>query len=190
MNSSLHIEVETSIPFLEAVFAPYRAIIGDDYQGYRNHVYRMVHFCFALAAKQGMQLSDIDKKKIIIAGVFHDIGIWTEHTLDYIEPSLPPAAAYLTQHQLSDWNEEISLMIANHHKLRAYTQVHSRLVELFRLADLVDFSLGFIRNGLDKSIVKQVKVQLPNAGFHIGLLKKAMPWLVRHPLNPFPMMKW
>ena len=31
-----------------------------------------------------------------IAAAFHDIGIWTAGTFDYLEPSVRVAAAYLT----------------------------------------------------------------------------------------------
>jgi len=183
-------KVETQIPYLEELFAPWKTVIGVDYKGYRNHVYRMVQFCWALKQAQGESLSEEDKKKTMIAGVFHDIGIWTEHTVDYIEPSISPAMEYLETHQLVSWKDEIRLMISEHHKLRTYSGDYQNMVELFRKGDLMDFSLGLAKFDLSRTYIKEMKSALPNAGFHKGLIKKASKWFVCHPLNPAPMMKW
>jgi hypothetical protein len=64
------------------------------------------------------------------------------------------------------------------------------MVEVFRKGDLVDFSLGFFRSGLPRSLVKQVKEAIPNAGFHKFLMQGAREWFAKHPLSPPPFMKW
>jgi hypothetical protein len=178
------------LPLLNDILSDWEALIGDDFQGYKNHVQRMVLCCFALSDLANTELSDKDKEKIIIAGAFHDIGIWVENTLDYLPPSLPPAREYLKKRGLEAWTTEIELMITEHHKFKAYKNPDYPLVELFRKGDLVDFSLGAVRFGLDKQEIKQLKAKIPNAGFHKGLLKKVAKWFIKHPLNPAPMMKW
>ena len=40
--------IEEHIPLLEEILGAWRGQIGDAYSGYRNHVYRVVHFCTAL----------------------------------------------------------------------------------------------------------------------------------------------
>lgn len=40
--------IEPDIPLLEEILEPWRAAIGIDFDGYKNHVYRMVHCVFAL----------------------------------------------------------------------------------------------------------------------------------------------
>lgn len=182
--------VETHIPFLETLFEPWQEVIGSDYQGYRNHVYRMVQFTWAIQQLNGKTLCEDDKTKIMIAGVYHDIGIWVGNTLDYLEPSIPPAMKYLEENGLEAWKAEITLMINEHHKLHQYSGEYQTMVELFRKGDLVDFSLGTFRSGLPKKYVKEMQAALPNKGFHKGLLKKGMQWFFAHPLNPVPMMKW
>ena len=177
--------VEQQIPLLEDILNDWTVIIGDEYQGYRNHVYRMVHFCFALH-----ECNDQEKEKIIIAAAFHDIGIWIEGTLDYLPPSVPPAMDYLRNRNLDDWSTEIELMITEHHKVKEYEDSKYPLVEVFRKGDLVDFSLGVVKFGLPRSLIKQLKAEFPNAGFHKNLAKRAAKWFVKHPLNPAPMMKW
>ena len=128
--------------------------------------------------------------KIIIAGAFHDIGIWIENTVDYIPSSIPPAMAYLQRRDLAAWSTEIELMIAEHHKITAYQDQTYPLVELFRKGDLVDFSFGLVKFGVPESYIKDVKAEFPNANFHKDLGKRAARWFVKHPLNPAPMMKW
>lgn len=178
-------QIEEHMPYLETLLLPWKKVVGDDYQGYRNHVYRMLHCCFALHDCDAQS-----KQKLMIAGAFHDIGLWTESTLDYIAPSVHPALAYLEQEALADWSEEISLMISEHHKITPFTDKRYPLVEVFRKADLVDFSRGLVRFGLSKPFLNALKSSFPNAGFHAGLVRKAGRWCLKHPLRPVPMMKW
>lgn len=169
---------------LERILEPWRPIIGQDYLGYRNHLCRLLNCCLALH-----DCSDEAVHKLTIAAVFHDIGLWTEHTLDYIEPSIPPAMAFLEQQGLEAWAEEITLMISEHHKVSRVTDRRYPLVEVFRQADLIDFSLGMVRFGLPRADLGALRKKFPNHGFHAGLAKKAAAWFVRHPLNPAPMLK-
>ena len=176
--------IQPDIPQLEALLTPWRDTIGKDYDGYRNHVYRMVHCCLALAP-----CNEEEKEKLYIAACFHDIGIWTANTLDYLPPSVAAAADWLRANALEGWQDEIGLMISEHHKLSRYPDKTLPLVERFRQADLVDFSLGLFRCGLDRTFLRQLKRTFPNAGFHPMLVRRALGWFLRHPLNPAPMMK-
>jgi len=179
------VNIEEPIPLLEDILKDWKEIIGTEYQGYKNHVYRMVHFCLALK-----DCNKEEREKIIIAGAFHDIGIWVEDTVDYIPPSIPPAMSYLKNRNLEAWSNEIELMITEHHKIREYKDESYPLVELFRKADLVDFSFGLFKFGIPKSDIKAVKAKFPNSGFHKNLGKRAAKWFIKHPLKPAPMMKW
>ncbi len=178
-------KLEAQLPLVDEILGEFRPTLGDDYQGYRNHVCRMANFCLALR-----ECDDVEREKILIAGAFHDIGIWTDHTVDYIPPSVRPALAYLEARGLEAWSDEIEKMIREHHKLRAYQGTESPLIELFRQGDLVDFSLGLFRFGLPKEFVAEVKCAYPNAGFHKRLARLAGGWFLKHPLDPAPMMKW
>ena len=177
--------VETRIPLLEDLLEPWRETIGADFTGYRNHVYRMVHFCFALR-----DCDQSERRQVLIAAAFHDLGAWTDNTVDYIPPSIPPALAYLEAHDLQHWGRNVELMISEHHKLTRFQDPARPLVELFRRGDLVDFSLGLIRFGLPKAYISQVKTAFPNAGLHRTLMKRLGLWAIRHPLRPVPFIKW
>lgn len=177
--------IKEHIPLLEEILEEWQDTIGADYEGYKNHVYRMVHFCLALH-----DCNEEDRTKMIIAGCFHDIGIWTKNTVDYIPPSIQSAKEYLTNKNLQHWSAEIELMISEHHKVRQYNDKTYPLVELFRKGDLVDFSLGLFKFGISKDHINSVKANFPNAGFHKNLVKLAAKWFLKHPLDPAPMMKW
>lgn len=177
--------IEEHLLFVEEVLGQWKTEIGHDYVGYKNHVYRMINFCFALH-----DCTPEERNKIIIAGCFHDLGIWASNTFDYLPPSIALANAYLQQNKLERWSPEIELMIAMHHKLRRYQDEHYPLVEVFRKGDLVDFSLGILSCGLPRSYIQAVKNQFPNAGFHKRLVQLEVRWLPRHLFNPVPVLKW
>jgi hypothetical protein len=177
--------IEEHLPLLEEILDNWKKELGNDYLGYKNHLYRMINFCFALRPCYPEA-----RQKIIIAACFHDLGIWTSHTFDYLPPSVDLAKAYLRQNNLEQWSPEIELMILMHHKLRKYQDERYLLVELFRQGDLVDFSLGLVTCGLPRAYIKSVKNRFPNAGFHKRLVQLELSWFSRHPLNPTPVLKW
>lgn len=176
---------KANIDHIEGILSSWKHVFGQDFAGYRNHVVRMTAFCLLLKP-----CDTEEQQKIEIAACFHDIGIWTDNTLDYLRPSLPPALEYLAKQNLGEWSAEITQMILQHHKIRPVEKGLTPLIELFRKGDLVDFSLGLIRFGLARETVQKVKAAFPNAGFHKTLVKLAGHWFLGHPLNPAPMMKW
>ena len=76
-------DIETSNDLIEEILATWKDRIGDDYPGYRGHIYRMFNFCQALRL-----CSEEEKTKLAIAACHHDIGLWSAHTVDYIPPSV------------------------------------------------------------------------------------------------------
>jgi len=125
---------------IEDIISPFEKIIGAHYTAYKNHVHRIVNL--SLALKNSTQ--ENDELKIIIAAVFHDIGIWTNKTFDYLDPSVQYAKEYLKQQNKTEWAEEIILMIDMHHKLSEYRGAFVDNVESFRKADLI--ASKFLKN--------------------------------------------
>lgn len=76
-----------------------------------------------------------------------------------------------------------------HHKITPYHGKY-KLVELFRKADLVDFSLGSIRYSIPSNYISAVKKTFTNSGFHKMLLIKTLKWVPRHLHRPMPIIKW
>ena len=84
--------VERQNPLIESILSDWRERIGGDYAGYRGHVYRMFNYCLALHPA-----SDEEKTKLAIAACFHDIGLWSDHTVDYLAPSVVQAENYFAE---------------------------------------------------------------------------------------------
>ncbi len=169
---------------IEAILLKYKEILSLNYDMYRNHVYRVFMFC---------QLQDGNNnnlEKYAIASVYHDIGIWTDHTFDYLNPSIRNAEEYLYSINRADWIQEISLMIGMHHKISAYKSGDPHTVEIFRKADWIDVSLGLLKYGLNKSEIYAVRSSIPNVGFHKFLLVLLFKNFIKHPLKPFPIFKF
>lgn len=178
--------VVMSYPLVDEILEEYKYLIKNDFNGYRNHVTRMLNFCHYLMPDITME----DSKKIQIAAAFHDIALWTHDRVDYLVPSYQDCHQYLENEGLEDWKEEIQIIIDMHHLLFAYKGPYEKLAEVFRKADLIDFSLGFVKKSVDKAFIKKVRSAIPNAGFHKTIMRFTMVQLGRNPLNPVPMMRF
>lgn len=177
--------IEKHLPLVEEILGARRDVIDADYAAYRNHVYRVANLCFS-TGNYGAE----DREKIQIAACFHDIGIWTDATLDYLPPSVRAAAQYLADAGKPAWIPEVSMMIDMHHGIRSCAGAPFALVEAFRRADIADFSLGIVRMGLSAALIRALKSAFPNSGFHKRLVQLGTRRLLRHPLNPLPMFRW
>ncbi|NTV92099.1 MAG: HD domain-containing protein [Chlorobiaceae bacterium] len=177
-------EIKHNHPIFEEQFLTYRQSLGSDFDGYRNHCYRVYNFCCALTRNKPE-----NDDKIVIAAMFHDLGIWTENTFDYLQPSQLLARRYLEKTDRSTWIPEIEAMISEHHKLTPYKAQPSLLIEPFRKADWIDVSRGMLRHRLPDDFVLDVFDAFPNEGFHKKLLLLAKARIKTHPFNPLPMMK-
>ena len=175
----------TSLPIVEEVLHDHASKLGHDLIAYRNHVYRVVNLCLAIVGDSRVELD-----KIAVAAVFHDLGIWTNHTFDYIAPSVAIARQHLAARGMADWTPEVEAMIIDHHKITpSHANLHS-LVESFRRADWIDVTRGLRRFGLPRKVIASVAAKWPNAGFHRRLVQLTMDQFWKHPLNPLPMVKW
>jgi HD superfamily phosphodiesterase len=72
-------------------------------------VYRVVNLCLTIVGDSRVEL-----EKIAVAAVFHDLGIWTNSTFDYIAPSVAIARKHLADRGMADWIPEIEAMIVDH----------------------------------------------------------------------------
>lgn len=174
----------TEIPTLDGLLQAHAAELGDDFRAYRNHTYRVANLCVALSSGDSAQL-----EKIATAAAFHDIGIWTDRTFDYLQPSVGLACAHLTRSGKEEWSSEITEMILEHHKISPYRGHGHWLVESFRRADWVDVSKGLITFGLPRKLLKAIFATWPSAGFHQRLIQLGLNRLRANPWNPLPMVK-
>lgn len=177
--------VGTNITTLDAILASYKADIGVDFEGYRNHAYRVANLCLAQRPRD-----DTTIEKIAIAAAFHDLGIWTDQTFDYLEPSVALAMEYLADRGMGRWAPEIAAMIREHHKITRYRGDPDWLVEPFRRADWCDVTLGALSFGMPRGAIHAIQAAWPDAGFHRLLVRLELRHLRKHPLNPVPVLRW
>ena len=106
-------------PRVEELLGRYEAAIGKDFLGYRKHVYRTVTYAMHFLGQQARYEALVET-----AFVYHDLGLWTDHQLAYLEPS--EALARLDNEKY-DWGldaEALTAAIHWHHKITPYRGPH------------------------------------------------------------------
>lgn len=153
---------------VEELLVRYKNVIGKDFYGYRNHVYRTITY-----AMHFLNNEPKFEQLVETAFVYHDIGLWTDHELAYLEPS---EAVALADNEKYEWGLDADALrgaIHWHHKISPYKGPHQQVIEACRKADWIDASKGFLRKGLSKTTIKEVEAAFPNLGFHDTLLRLA-----------------
>jgi hypothetical protein len=173
-----------SIPALDEVLGAHRDALGADFAGYRNHTYRVVNLCVALTPEAAGQL-----EKVATAAAFHDLGIWTDRTFDYLQPSVRLATSHLEKTGRQEWVRDVSTMILEHHKVSRLQDRRDSLAETFRRADWIDVSGGLLLFGLSREYIGHLSSKWPSAGFHWRLVQLSFRRLLTHPWNPLPMLR-
>jgi hypothetical protein len=154
---------------VESLLEPYREVIGDDFKGYRGHIYRALTYA--------MHFLDNDERYLPVleaAFVFHDIGLWTDKNLAYLEPSEAEALRVNNERKLGLDPELLREVIHWHHKVTAYKGEHADIINAARKADWIDATQGKMRKGLSKEQIDVVEKSIPNDGFHEALARSAV----------------
>ena len=175
----------TEIATLDELLHAHEAVLGGDFSAYRNHTYRVVNLCAALSSAVAPE----QLQKMAIAAAFHDLGIWTDGTFDYLQPSVQLAVTHLSHSGRAEWTPEITAMILEHHKISAWRGNPRWLVEPFRRADWVDVTRGLRTFGLSRSLLREIFSTWPSAGFHKRLVQLELKRLQPHPWSPLPMLR-
>ena len=173
---------------VDTILLTHAEALGPDLEGYRNHVQRVLAFYRALSPD-----GEAPPAAVLIAAAFHDIGIWTDGTFDYLAPSAARAQHYLQQHGLAaELGPQVHALIVNHHKLCPYVDdaPWAASVERWRRADLIDVSMGLVRCGLPREQLVAIRRQHPDAGFHRKLAVLTLRQFCRTPWRPLPMLHW
>jgi hypothetical protein len=159
----------------------YQKHLGADYHAYVNHAERVHHYACILMLTR-------ESKKLAIAAAFHDLDIWLHGTMDYLKGSSDLARDYLRVNRIDMLADEMAFIIEQHHKLTAIKG--SPEAEAFRKADLIDLSAGVIKFNIPSSLIVETEQRFPRLGFTSLVTRKTISWALKHPLKPFPMMKW
>ncbi len=160
------ISIKLERPHVEEILTRYKPQIGKDFPGYRNHVYRAITYAMHFLG------NEIEHERLVeTAFAYHDIGLWTDHELAYLEPS---EAVAIADNERYRWGLDVNLLRAAihwHHKMFTYRGPNQNVVEACRKADWIDASKGMIRKGMTKADVNAVESAFPNLGFHDSLLR-------------------
>jgi hypothetical protein len=126
--------IRTDFPLLDDTLGAFAGALGSDRLAYTHHVKRVLNYYEHLDA--GPECP----RQVLIAAIFHDLGIWTAGTFDYLPPSLKLADDYCAQGVDGHLAREVAAIITYHHKQTPYRGQFAHTVETFRRADLVDVS--------------------------------------------------
>ena len=163
------------------ILSKYKKSLGDDFESYHNHAQRVYALCL-------LMLLEKENQSIAIAAAFHDLDIWIGQTMDYLSGSKELAVKYLKSKKLEEHEEDVRMMISNHHKILPVKQ--AVVAEIFRKADLIDLTSGFVKFNLPKSLIKDLEEQYPRREFSKKITKMALKYAINHPTRPFPMLGW
>jgi hypothetical protein len=164
------IAVITKDLVIEENLSHYKGLLGKDYQGYRNHIYRV--FSFSLHFLHG---DETYRDVIAAALVYHDIALWTDGTNAYIKPSRARARKDLKDKNFDpEQRSLIEGIIEWHHKVTPYRGEHADVINAVRKADWADFTYGIAHFGLPRKHIATVRDAIPEAGFHKTLTEFAL----------------
>lgn len=164
---------------LDTELAKFSVAIGDEMDAYRNHCLRVLSFAVAhLGGVKLVSSKSVDVMALALA--YHDLGLWSDGALDYLEPSARQLEAS-TREKIEDedvFNDSdiatARAIITEHHKLSDYhshgdESINANLVNAIRKGDWADFTIGIVRFGLPASFVESAYTKIPEANFHMIL---------------------
>jgi hypothetical protein len=169
---------------LDGELASVKHLIGDDFDAYRNHCLRVMTFTGFFLPQTVREVYPNAMNIIGMAVAFHDVGLWTDKRLDYLDPSVEQMEFYVKKEGIWD-QEQIDIakqIILWHHKVGAYkggeSQAINDIVNAVRKADWADATMGVIRSRLPAPLVEAAYAKLPSLGFHemlMGMLQRLSP---------------
>ncbi len=155
-------------PLIDEILGLYSVQLDKDHQRYRNHAQRVYLACRQLDPDPQREV------RYAIAAAFHDIGIWTDDTFDYLAPSVRESRRFLEARGMEGMSEEVGAMIEWHHKVSRFEGDAWPTVEIFRRADLVDVSMQWKTFGIPKPALAAMVQAYPYLGFHGFLLRRGL----------------
>lgn len=151
---------------IERELEPLRTRIGADFPGYRNHVYRVLSY-----AMHFLDGETRHRATIAFALAHHDVGLWTDRTLAYLEPS-EGHAERARQARAPDLDAQlVHDLIHWHHKITPFRGANAEVVNAVRKADWIDASGGRVSKGLPRRQIVTVMTALPPLGFYETLTR-------------------
>jgi hypothetical protein len=184
------IKIIVTDPTVEKHLSRYQDLLGNDYAGYRGHIYRVL--TYSIHFLHGKE----EKRHVIAAAlVFHDIALWTDHTLAYLEPSVSRADEYYDNLSFSVEDRQLLKdIIYWHHKITPYEGPQAEVVNAVIKSDLIDASSGLITKGMPRAHINKVSEAIAENNFHKTLMEfgpRLHGWnIVRIVVDLSSLLKW
>ena len=132
------IKIISEHPTVEELLVVHKDVIGNDYEAYKGHIYRVLTYSIHILGTKG----PIDI--IAAALVYHDIGLWTDKMLNYIEPSIERAKKDLPGRYNKNDMKLIIDIIYWHHKITPVDEKDpkaKKIINAVRRADWIDATM-------------------------------------------------
>lgn len=158
---------------LDAHLKSFEESLGNDFDGYRNHCLRVLTYAVhVLKEGSGFDASEVSTALPLLgaAVAYHDIGLWADGELYYIEVSAERAKEALQDKFSAQQIATIHTIIMEHHKITPWHGEDEDLVNAVRKADWLDATLGFVRHGMPTGNIAMTRRALEEAGFHETLM--------------------
>ncbi|QDH33694.1 phosphohydrolase [Porphyrobacter sp. YT40] len=157
-----------SEPTVERYLPMVAEAVGPDFAAYRNHIYRVLSYALHFLGDDPR-----GREHIGFALVFHDVGMWADRELAYLEPSETVAERVREQHAPHLDATLVANIIHWHHKLLPFKGPDAAIVNAARKADWIDASMGTVRNGVARKDVAAIEAAIPVLGFPQILMRLA-----------------
>jgi hypothetical protein len=166
------LQVVRHAPVLEQQLGQRRALLGEDYAGYRNHVYRVLSYAlfFLEGDAEEKEMAERYRHVIETALVYHDLGLWTDKQLSYLEPSALRAREAVEDTYSQTEKELLHNIIYWHHKITPFEGENAAIVNAVRKADWIDATMSLVNFGMPSTHVNKVTSSLAEDGFHVMLM--------------------
>jgi hypothetical protein len=150
-------------------------IPDDDFQRYRNHCLRVLTFARYLMPSYVYDAYPSVMNIVAMAVAYHDVGVWTNEDLDYLESSVKQMEFHTRKEGLFE-EEHIDIarqIIMEHHKITLYNnETHAKsnavdaMVNAVRMVDWADSSMGMIRYDVPAPLLEAAYAKLDAKGYH------------------------
>lgn len=174
-------------PVIDPILDSFADAIGGHGRIYRHHCLYVAHAVRALVPEPAAR----HDRALGIAAAFHDLGLFTEGTIDYLEPSVILAAAYCESEGAADLVPLVTRLIENHHKITPVRDgPEVDLVDAFRRADWQFVMMGAYPGALGWRAHRELKRALPTPGFHRFIVGHSVRHVRSGARNPLPVLRW
>lgn len=171
--------------------------IGSDFIPYRNHCLRVLTFTKYFLPDDVVATIPNAMELAAIALAYHDVGLWTDRDLNYLEPSRKQLDDNLGGSYSASDIETMDQIVLQHHKFTDYAELseaQNALINAVRKADWTDATMGLIRFGLPSALLEAAYDQIKEAGFHqmlLGMDARLSPGnKINGTLEVLKIMKW